>query len=265
MSTEKIPTKFRKRFGQHFLKDIGIIENIVASINLGEIDHVIEIGPGLGALTQKILESNCQLDAIEIDRDLAKRLNERFSCSKNFKLHIADALHYDYKANKAGGKTMRVVGNLPYNISTQLIFKLFDTIDSFADMHFMLQLEVVKRLTAARGEKSWGRLAIHAQYHCEVEHLFNVPPSAFTPRPKVQSAVVRLTPHLQKPFEEVDLHILRDTTRLAFSQRRKTLRNNLKSVIDVSKLRDIDINPDARAEALEINQFVKLAKLIHES
>ena len=143
--------------------------------------------------------------------------------------------------------------------------KLFDIIDSVEDMHFMLQLEVVQLLTASPGEKAWGRLAILAQYHCEVTHLFNVPPTAFKPIPKVQSAVVRLKPLQQKPFQHVESLALSNATRLAFSQRRKTLRNNLKSVIDVDRLKDIEINPEARAETLTLRQFVKLAEFIHSS
>jgi len=265
MRTEKTQSRFRKRFGQHFLKDSRVIENIISSINLKERDHVVEIGPGLGALTHKLLQTNCQLDAIEIDRDLAKKLEKRFSDSRYFKLHVADALSFDYEANKQKGGKIRVVGNLPYNISTQLIFKFFDIIDSVEDMHFMLQLEVARRLTACPGEKAWGRLAILAQYHCKVKHLFDVHPSAFKPKPKVQSAIVRLMPVKQKPSEDIDSHILSNTTRLAFSQRRKTLGNNLKSIIDVRRLKNIGINPDARAETLALNQFVKLAKFIHDS
>ncbi len=265
MRNEKTYSKFRKRFGQHFLQDGRVIENIISTINLKEKDHIVEIGPGLGALTQKLLQTNCQMDAIEVDRDLAKRLNEKFSSYSNFKLHLADALSFEYEANRVEEKKMRIVGNLPYNISTQLIFKLFDIINSVEDMHFMLQLEVAQRLTACPGDKSWGRLAILAQYHCEVTHLINVPPNAFKPIPKVQSAVVRLKPLQQKPFPHVDSLALSNATRLAFSQRRKTLRNNLKSVIDVDRLKDIEINPEARAETLTLKQFVKLAKFIHGS
>ena len=269
MSKTHLGHTARKRFGQNFLHDDYVIGKIVAAIAPKNEQNLVEIGPGLGALTDPVCEEVDALTVIELDRDLAKRLRHHPFNGDKLTVIEQDAMTMDFgalsKEMPVKDKKLRVFGNLPYNISTPLMFHLFDHAHCIEDMHFMLQLEVVKRLTASRGEKSWGRLAIHAQYHCEVEHLFNVPPSAFTPRPKVQSAVVRLTPHLQKPFEEVDLHILRDTTRLAFSQRRKTLRNNLKSVMDVSKLRDIDINPDTRAEALEINQFVKLAKLIHES
>ncbi len=265
MTSEKQRPKFRKRFGQHFLQDKRIIENIISSINLKERDYVLEIGPGLGALTERLLQTNCQLEAIEVDRDLAKELNGRFSKHPHFKLHIADALNFDYEAKKVKEGKIRVVGNLPYNISTQLIFRLFNVIDYFQDMHFMLQLEVVQRLTASPGEKAWGRLAILAQYHCEVTHLFNVPPDAFKPIPKVQSAVVRLTPLQRKTYEDVSSFALSNATRLAFSQRRKTLRNNLKSVVDVDRLEDIEINPEARAETLSLKQFVKLAKFIHSS
>ena len=265
MRNEKQRPKFRKRFGQHFLQDNRIIEDIISSINLKEKDHVVEIGPGLGALTQKLLQTNLQIDVIEIDRDLAKNLNDRFSNHEHFKLHLADALSFDYEANKLEEKKMRVVGNLPYNISTQLIFKLFEVLGSVEDMHFMLQLEVVQRLTASPGEKAWGRLAILAQYHCEVKHLFNVPPNAFKPIPKVQSAVVRLTPLKRKTCQDIDSCALSNATRLAFSKRRKTLRNNLRSIVDIDKLRDIEIDPNARAETLTLKQFVKLAKFIQAS
>ena len=257
-----MPHQPRKRFGQNFLRDESVIEAIARAIAPDETDHLVEIGPGEGALTQALITSGCKLDAIELDRDLRARLLAAFSTHVGFILHSADALRFDVASLAAPGEQLRVVGNLPYNISTPLIFKLLAQAEVIADMHFMLQLEVVERLAAAPGNKDWGRLGVMAQCQCEVEHLFDVPPEAFYPAPKVQSAVVRLTPHSQSPYPLVDRDALSKVVTQAFSQRRKTLRNNFKGLLEDPDLEALSIDPNARAETLSIDQFVRLTQRI---
>ncbi len=253
----------RKRFGQNFLRDSGVIDRIVAAIHPLPGDHLVEIGPGQGALTALLSASGCQLDVIELDRDLIAGLLAAFSVNPRFKLHSADALKFDFASLARDGVPLRVVGNLPYNISTPLIFRLLEQAGLIRDMHFMLQLEVVERLAASAGSRHWGRLGIMAQYHCEVEKLFEVPPEAFTPRPKVQSAVVRLTPRVDSPWPPCDPAALRQVVKSAFAQRRKTLRNNLKGLIDTQGLERLGIDPGVRAESLELAQFIEITTAIH--
>jgi 16S rRNA (adenine1518-N6/adenine1519-N6)-dimethyltransferase len=248
----------RKRFGQNFLRDDGVISRIAGAIHPQPSDHLVEIGPGQGALTESLIGSGCQLDVIELDRDLVPGLLAAFSIHSRFKLHSADALKFDYASLAAGGEQLRVVGNLPYNISTPLIFKLLENATIIQDMHFMLQLEVVERLAASPGSKAWGRLGIMAQYQCQVEHLFDVPPEAFNPPPKVQSAIVRLSPWQTSPWPDCDQATLRQVVQAAFAQRRKTLRNNMKGIIDGDRLEALDIDPGARAETLELTQFIDI-------
>ena len=248
----------RKRFGQNFLRDESVIEAIARAIAPAESDHVVEIGPGEGALTQALIGSGCRLDAVELDRDLRTRLLAAFSTYPSFTLHSADALNFDFASLTTHDTPLRVVGNLPYNISTPLIFKLLEQAKVIADMHFMLQLEVVERLAASPGNKDWGRLGVMAQFQCEVEQLFEVPPEAFYPPPKVQSAVVRLTPHREPPFPGTDRASLARVVTQAFSQRRKTLRNNFKGTLDDSDFEALQIDPSARAETLSIDDFVAI-------
>ena len=252
----------RKRFGQNFLRDAAVINRIAEAIHPQSADHLVEIGPGQGALTEALITSDCRLDVVELDRDLITGLLAAFSVYPGFKLHNADALRFDFEALAAGSeKPLRVVGNLPYNISTPLMFKLLEHSSLIRDMHFMLQLEVVQRLAAAPGSKHWGRLGIMTQYHCQVEHLFDVPPESFHPPPKVQSAIVRLTPWTagDRPYPHCDKSVLRQVVQTAFAQRRKTLRNNLKGLIDATELAELGIDPGARAETLELSQFIKMA------
>ena len=250
----------RKRFGQNFLRDESVILSIARAVAPGEQDHLIEIGPGEGALTEALITSGCQLDAVELDRDLRTRLLASFSGYPKFTLHSADALSFNF-ASLADGQHIRVVGNLPYNISTPLIFKLLEHGSVITDMHFMLQLEVVQRLAATPGSKEWGRLGVMAQFHCDIEMLFEVPPEAFFPPPKVQSAVVRLTPRTTSAWPNMDRESLSRVVTQAFSQRRKTLRNNFKNVLTDAQLEAAGIDPSARAETLSINQFVALAQI----
>ena len=253
----------RKRFGQNFLHDTGIINDIVRAIHAQPEEHLVEIGPGQGALTGQLSASGCQLDVIELDRDLVPGLLAAFSVNPKFNLHSADALKFDYASLAHNGRPLRVVGNLPYNISTPLIFKLLENTRIIEDMHFMLQLEVVDRLAAKPGNKDWGRLGIMAQYHCAVDKLFEVPPEAFDPQPKVQSAIVRLAPWRESPWPSCDTRLLRQVVQTAFGQRRKTLRNNLKGLIDTPRLESLGIDPGARAETLELPQFIEITTAIH--
>ncbi len=250
----------RKRFGQNFLSDEHIIAEIGRAIAAGPTEHLVEIGPGKGALTEVLLASGCELDVIELDRDLIPLLKISFATSKRLSIHNADALRFDYTELAKDGRPLRVVGNLPYNISTPLIFHLLDHADLIQDMHFMLQLEVVNRLAAAPGSKTWGRLGAMAQYLCQVDKLFEVPPEAFDPAPKVQSAIVRLAP---RPAAQIDPGERKRLDRIlvaAFSQRRKTLRNTLRDLVSVQQLESLDIDPGARAETLSLDQFVALSQ-----
>ena len=248
----------RKRFGQNFLRDDSVIGAIARAIAPMKGDHVVEIGPGEGALTQALISSGCQLDAIELDRDLRTRLLASFSTYTDFTLHSTDALKFDFASLVTERRLLRVVGNLPYNISTPLIFRLLDQAELLADMHFMLQLEVVERLAASPCSKDWGRLGVMAQFQCKVEQLFEVPPEAFHPPPKVQSAVVRLTPHSKPPYAGVARASLSKVVTQAFSQRRKTLRNNFKGAFEDSDFEALQIDPSARAETLAIDDFVAI-------
>ena len=234
-------------------------------IRAADTDHIVEIGPGEGALTSAMLDTGCTLDAIELDRDLTGFLLSSFATRATFTLHSADALKFDFSSlvdhrNQSDGEPqlLRVVGNLPYNISTPLLFKLLSSLDLIEDMHLMLQLEVAERLAAAPGNKNWGRLGVMAQLLCRVEHLFRVPPEAFRPAPKVQSAVVRLTPWELSPYPDVDQSALARVTQQAFSQRRKTLRNNFKGTFTDQDFGDMGIDPNARAETLGIEDFITI-------
>jgi 16S rRNA (adenine1518-N6/adenine1519-N6)-dimethyltransferase len=253
----------RKRFGQNFLHDAGVIDRIAGAIHPREDDHVVEIGPGQGALTESLVSSGCQIDVVELDRDLVPGLLAAFSIYPRFRLYSEDALKFDFASLVRGEERLRIAGNLPYNISTPLIFKLLENAAIVQDMHFMLQLEVVERLAAVPGTKAWGRLGIMAQYLCRVEHLFDVPPEAFDPPPRVQSAIVRLQPWHESPWPACDEAQLRKIVQAAFAQRRKTLRNNLKGLIDSPALEALGIDPGARAETLTLNQFIEITNSIH--
>jgi len=254
----------RKRFGQNFLHDEAIIEQIKQAIHPLDGQRLVEIGPGMGALTGVLLECDCALDVIELDRDLIPGLLAAFSLKPGFRLHHADALDFDFHSliEADDREQLRVVGNLPYNISTPLIFKLLEDCAIIKDMHFMLQREVVERLAATPGNKQWGRLGIMAQYLCNVEHVFDVPPGAFRPAPKVQSAIVRMTPREISPWPDCNAAALGKLAKAAFAQRRKTLRNNLKGIIDSTDLERLGIDPGARAETLDLEQLISITNAI---
>jgi len=310
--------KARKRFGQNFLHDESVISQIIKAVNPKSAQHIIEIGPGLGALTKHLLASNAQVSAIELDRELIPHLLLHFGLQANFSLHEADALQFNFAdvltriskqdansqlnstncivsdkqnrklyANKSEllnvdtadivannfasatnyqnlntANKLRIVGNLPYNISTALIFHLLQQVNVIFDMHFMLQKEVVDRLAATNKMPNFGRLSVMVQYFCKVEKLFEVMPHAFNPQPKVTSAIVRLVPYQDIPYKAHDLAIFTNLVKQAFSQKRKTLRNCLKNMVSDAIFSKAQIDPSLRAEKLSIEQFVSLANLL---
>ena len=250
----------RKRFGQNFLVDEGIINHIVRSVHPKESDRIVEIGPGQGAITAQILETCPSLQVIELDRDLVPVLLAQFAKYRDFKIHKADALQFDFsQLVDSEHEQLRVVGNLPYNISTPLIFHLLEQQHLIKDMHFMLQKEVVLRLAAKANENNYGRLGIMAQYYCDVEHLFDVPPESFNPAPKVESAIVRLTPHRTLPYLAKDKKKLETLVKMAFQQRRKTLRNSIKPLLENIQADDIAIDLSKRAENISLEDYVILS------
>lgn len=251
----------RKRFGQNFLHDKGVIERIVRAINPKGEDAVVEIGPGLGALTGELLEAVPHLQVLEIDRDLVPILRTQFFNYPQLWIHQGDALRFDFRSIY-DGRPLRVVGNLPYNISTPLIFRLLAQADVIGDMHFMLQKEVVDRLAAEPGSKDWGRLSIMTQYYCKVQPLFGVPPGAFRPQPKVDSAIVRLIPHQVLPHPAKDVKLLATLVRTAFNARRKTLRKGLEQVVTDAQWEAVGLDKRLRPEQLSLADFVKLADLL---
>lgn len=249
----------RKRFGQNFLHDQNIINKIVSAIAPQPQDSMIEIGPGRGALTFPILDQVEQLDVIEIDRDLIQWWQEKQIDSLT--IHAVDALEVDLCSLKRE-KKLRIVGNLPYNISTPLLFHLFKYLDCVKDMHFMLQKEVVERMVAGPGSKTYGRLSVMTQFYCQAHLLFSVSRHAFTPPPKVESAIVQLVPN--EDNKNTDAAMLAQVVRQAFSQRRKTIRNGLKNWFTTEQLENLDINPSARAETLDLASYLRLASAVTE-
>jgi 16S rRNA (adenine1518-N6/adenine1519-N6)-dimethyltransferase len=248
----------KKRFGQHFLHDRNVIGRIVTALAPQACDHVVEIGPGTGALTRELLARMTHLDAVELDRDLIAHLESDFP-REQLTLHQGDALKFDFCGLAPVGNRLRVVGNLPYNISTPLLFHLLDQSGCIKDMLFMLQKEVVERLRAAPGGKDYGRLSVMIQYRCAVEKLFDVAPGAFTPPPKVDSAVVRLVPHATPPVAVDDPARFALLVRAAFASRRKTLRNNLRGLLSVEDMLALGIDPVRRAETLSLAEFASLS------
>jgi 16S rRNA (adenine1518-N6/adenine1519-N6)-dimethyltransferase len=245
----------RKRFGQHFLVDRTIIARIVSAIDPQRGDQIVEIGPGLGALTTPLLGCVDHLHVIELDRDLSERLRESHSPDR-LTVHQADALRFDFAALPA---PLRIVGNLPYNISTPILFHVAAAASRCRDLHFMLQQEVVDRMVANPSEPEYGRLSVMLQYRFRLERLLGVPPEAFRPQPKVQSAMVRLVP---RPVEELNALSEAGLSRIvarAFSMRRKTLRNTLSGVISATDLAELGVDPGKRAQNLSVAAFVTIA------
>jgi 16S rRNA (adenine1518-N6/adenine1519-N6)-dimethyltransferase len=254
----------RKRFGQNFLVSPGVIRKIVAAIAPRAGDTLVEIGPGLGALTAPLLERIDCLHVVEIDRDLIARLRERFS-PERLVIHEGDALTFDFGALKGAGP-LKIVGNLPYNISSPLLFHLAEIADRVAEMHFMLQKEVVDRMVAAPGSGDYGRLSVMLQYRFHMERLFVVPPGAFDPAPQVDSAIVRMIPRPRAKVSlgetAMDEDLFARLVAAAFSQRRKMLRNTLKAFGGESLLEAQGIAPTARAETLPVDAYVRLSNAL---
>jgi len=265
MSTQQTTHKARKRFGQNFLQDHNVIYNILSNIQANSGEHWVEIGPGLGAITEPLLQKQVLLDVVELDRDLVKVLSERFSLHENFTIHSADALAFDFAALATAGEKLRIIGNLPYNISTPLLFHLLESTNCIEDMHFMLQKEVVDRMCAEPGTKKYGRLSVMIQYYCETELIFDVPPESFNPIPKVMSSIVRLTPYQKPPVDIEDIYKLNKVVTTAFSQRRKTIRNSLKKLITEEQIIALDIDPSLRAESISLAEFARLSYLIEQN
>lgn len=247
----------RKRFGQNFLHDRHWIERIAKAVNATEGDDIVEIGPGQAALTRELIAGAGKVRAVEIDRDLAAWLKETFP--ESLSLIEADALTLDW-TQVAKNNNLRVVGNLPYNISSPLLFKLLEAADHVKDQHFMLQKEVVDRMVAQHGSKTYGRLSVMLQWRYRMQKLFDVPPGAFNPPPKVMSSVVRMIPKAKEEVPSVDFELFSSVVANAFSQRRKTIRNALSALLSSEEISACDVDPGARAEALPLDAFVRLAQ-----
>lgn len=255
----------RKRFGQNFLSDSHYISRIVDAIAPQSRDHIVEIGPGLGAITEHLVSAAGKLEVVELDRDLIPRLEQKFAAHSNFTIHQSDALKFDFTQLQTSEEKLRVVGNLPYNISTPLIFHLLDQRHVIHDMYFMLQKEVVERLCAEPNSKQYGRLSVMTQYFCETAMLFVVPPGAFSPAPKVESAIVRLKPHTTITNPVKDSKLLSKIVTAAFNQRRKTIRNSLKDWVQQEDLETIGIKATERAERLSLEDFITICHFIENS
>jgi len=251
----------RKRFGQNFLHDPNIIRKIMASMAPVAEDHFVEIGPGRGAITKPLCAAAGVLDVIEIDRDLAAEL-QRQPWAANIRIHCSDALNFAFDRLGDAPRSLRLAGNLPYNISTPLLFHVLDYYQLFRDMHVMLQKEVVQRMTALPGSKNYGRLTVALAARCRVESLFVIRPGAFLPAPRVESAFARITP-LEKPLlDEADTPLFDNILRHAFGQRRKQLHNALQELLSSEQIRAAGIDPVARAETLSVEQYVALCQAV---
>jgi 16S rRNA (adenine1518-N6/adenine1519-N6)-dimethyltransferase len=250
----------KKRFGQNFLTDQGIISSLVDAINPKPNQIIVEIGPGLGALTKPLLSRITKLNVVEIDRDIVSWMQTEYSkpnyVNKEIIVHNLDVLKFDFSTL---GKSIRVTGNLPYNISTPILFHLLNNLSCIVDMHFMLQKEVVERMVAHPSTPEYGRLSVMLQYYLQMEYLFTVPPEAFNPAPKVDSAFVRCTPHTTLPFVAKNTSLFAKIVLQAFSQRRKTLRNTLKGLLEDDDFKKLELDSQLRAENLSVAQFVAIA------
>lgn len=249
----------RKRFGQHFLHDKQIIQRLVDVIHPVPGQHLVEIGPGQGALTVPVLKKVGEMDAVELDRDLIPALTLRCASHGKLTVHQADALQFQFNQLARDDQPLRVIGNLPYNISTPLIFHLLAFADVISDMHFMLQKEVVDRMAAATRDEDYGRLSIMVQYHCQVASLFDVPPQAFYPPPKVYSSIVKLVPYHKLPHVAEDYTHFANLVKEAFNHRRKTLRNCLKRLVSDEAWQKIEMDSSMRPEQLAVKDYVYLS------
>ncbi|MEX3606029.1 MAG: 16S rRNA (adenine(1518)-N(6)/adenine(1519)-N(6))-dimethyltransferase RsmA [Burkholderia sp.] len=256
----------RKRFGQNFLVDLGVIDSIVNAIRPERGEHMVEIGPGLGALTGPVIEClatpEAPLHAVELDRDLIGRLEQRFGAL--LELHAGDALTFDFGSLALPGDkpSLRIIGNLPYNISSPLLFHLMDFAERVVDQHFMLQNEVVERMVAELGSKAFSRLSVMLQYRYVLDKLIDVPPESFQPPPKVDSAIVRMIPYAQQELAAVDVAVLGEVVTAAFSQRRKMLRNTLDTYRDAVDFDALGFDLVRRAEDVGVDEYVGLAQAV---
>jgi 16S rRNA (adenine1518-N6/adenine1519-N6)-dimethyltransferase len=256
----------RKRFGQNFLCDQRVIAQIIHAISPHTGEHMIEIGPGLGAITLPLLARGISLDVIELDRDLIENLNQiAIPDSASLRVYNADALEFDLCGLASDGRKLRITGNLPYNISTPLLFRLIEQHACIQDMHLMLQKEVVERMAAGAGSRDYGRLSITVQYHCQVQPLFTIGPGAFFPQPKVDSCFVRLTPHARPAVSVTDEETFMLVVKTAFTHRRKTLRNALKELVTDKIIAAAEIDPGLRPEQLELADYARLSERISSS
>ncbi|MEC9375297.1 MAG: 16S rRNA (adenine(1518)-N(6)/adenine(1519)-N(6))-dimethyltransferase RsmA [Pseudomonadota bacterium] len=251
--------KPRKRFGQNFLHDPFIINRIIKSITPHPGDHFVEIGPGLGAITKPLINEIDELDVIEIDNNLAEELQKK-SWAKHINVHLNDVLKFNFNEISDKSKSLRLIGNLPYNISTPILFHFLNQLDIFIDIHVMLQKEVAKRIAAKPGNRDYGRLTVALSAHCNVELLFLIGPGAFNPAPSVESAFTKLSP-LEKPLvSSIEQPIFDQIIRYAFGQRRKQLKNALSGVISIDTIKAAQIDPEIRAENLHVEQYAELTK-----
>ena len=246
-----------KRLGQHFLHDPAIIDRIVSAINPRPDDHIVEIGPGRGALTLPLAASGARLDLIELDRTLAESLAAHPDLA-GVRVHRANALEIDY-ARFASDGPFRLVGNLPYNISSPLLFRFLEAAKHIRDMTLMLQREVVERMVASPGTRDYGRLTVMLAARCRVEKLFIVRAGAFSPPPKVESAIVRVVPHAAPPFDPGDWGLFEKLVRAGFGARRKTLRNALRALADADRIEAAGLDPRARPDTLSPEDYARLA------
>jgi 16S rRNA (adenine1518-N6/adenine1519-N6)-dimethyltransferase len=269
MSHEFQNHRARKRFGQNFLQDPVVIQRIINTINPLPGQHLVEIGPGRGAITLPLLDITKSLDVIELDRDLIPLLREKATAHGELQIFEADALEFDFcqLAAQPGKEKekLRLIGNLPYNISTPLLFHLLTRLSCIQDMHFMFQKEVVDRMAASPGTRDYGRLSIMIQYNCSVEPVFDIEKEAFSPPPKIRSSFVRLVPHTTPPITVHDKTTFAKVVKQAFAQRRKTLRNNFRNLLSVEQIQKAGIDPGTRPEQLSLEEYATLSNLVSES
>ena len=252
----------KKRFGQNFLIDQSVIKSLIQAISPNENDLMVEIGPGLGALTQPLLQHLKHLHLVEIDRDIIEWMQSHYPAEK-ISIHATDVLKFDFNQLCQTQQKLRVVGNLPYNISSPILFHLLSSLASIQDMHFMLQKEVVERMVAQPSTAEYGRLSVMLQYYLQMEYLITVPAEAFDPAPKVESAFVRCVPHRLLPYIANDTQKFSQVVTMAFSQRRKTIRNTLKPLLSDSDFIALNLDSQLRAENLSVQKFVEISNYLH--
>ncbi len=248
--------KARKKFGQHFLSDHNILDRIIRTINPKQGERILEIGPGQGAMTELVIRKVARMEAIEIDYDLIEMLK---SVYPTLTLYPCDILRFEFSRLQAQTNSLRIIGNLPYNISTPILFLLLTNIEVIKDMHLMLQKEVVDRMVATPGNKIYGRLSVMLQPFFDIQRMFNISPNAFSPPPKVDSSFVRMIPWEQQKIEITNKQHYETLVRAAFSQRRKTLRNTLKGILEEATIKSLDIDSQRRPETLTIEEFARLS------